>query len=107
VAAFIGSPAMNLLRGQLVARSDGLEVEIGETVLRLPRALVDKCPGLGAFAGRELVVGIRPEDIEDAEIAGRDGNPTFQVRVSLAEAMGADVLGYLCVEAEPALGPRY
>jgi multiple sugar transport system ATP-binding protein len=102
VAAFIGSPAMNLLRGRLVRRDDGLAVELGETAIGLPRVLLERRPGLAEHAGRPIVVGVRPEDMEDVEIAGRNGNPVLSVRVALAEAMGADVLAHFAIKGEPA-----
>jgi len=68
VAAFIGSPAMNLLRARVTGGDGAASVELGEIVLPLPSSLVARRPGLANYAGREVVVGIRPEDIEDASL---------------------------------------
>ncbi|UUX33356.1 ABC transporter ATP-binding protein [Fundicoccus culcitae] len=57
VANFIGTPSMNLLHSQL---SPSGSVQIGETVIPLPTELVEKAK---AFVGKEVIVGIRPEDI--------------------------------------------
>jgi len=98
VAAFIGSPAMNLVRSPLVERDGTLLVEIGGVEFPLPPYLLRSRPGLRAYAGRDVVVGIRPEDMEDAALVpGLNGRPTLDVRVTLAESMGADVIAYFPV----------
>jgi multiple sugar transport system ATP-binding protein len=98
VAAFIGSPAMNLLRSPLRERSGTLLVEIGGVEFPLPPSLLRSRPGLSAYAGRDVVVGLRPEDMEDAALVpGLNGRPSLDVRVTLAEAMGAEVIAYFPV----------
>jgi multiple sugar transport system ATP-binding protein len=88
VAAFIGSPAMNLVDGVV----EGDELAIGS--LRLP--LVDgRRPGDG---GR-VVVGIRPETLEDAEFAPRD-LPQFEVKVEVLEELGADANVFFRLDAD-------
>jgi multiple sugar transport system ATP-binding protein len=94
VAGFIGSPAMNLLRTQLVSQGGELAVELGGKTLRLPRDVVARRPRLGEYAGQELVVGVRPEDIEDAAFVPAANGSTLEVRVLLAEAMGAEVIAH-------------
>jgi multiple sugar transport system ATP-binding protein len=80
VAGFIGSPAMNLLRG--VLEDDGV-VRLGPQALRLRRRTV--------FRG-EVVVGIRPEAVTPAADAGDD---VLELPVVLAEMLGSDVLLHL------------
>jgi multiple sugar transport system ATP-binding protein len=106
VAGFIGSPAMNLLRSPLLANGDRLAVEIGGMEFPLAPSLLRRRPGLRAYAGREVVVGVRPEDMEDAALVpGLNGRPTLDVRVTLAEAMGAEVIAYFPVPVrEPSSG---
>ena len=60
VAGFIGSPAMNMLEGQVRSTGNGLELDIGQTSLALPAmaALKD---------GQEIIAGIRPEDLTPSE----------------------------------------
>ncbi|MDX2299620.1 MAG: sn-glycerol-3-phosphate ABC transporter ATP-binding protein UgpC [Xanthomonadaceae bacterium] len=61
VAAFIGSPAMNLFRGRL--RGDPVpSLDLGSAVLPLP-GLSLAAPGLAAFVGQDVVVGVRPEHL--------------------------------------------
>jgi multiple sugar transport system ATP-binding protein len=94
VAGFVGSPAMNLVRTRLVAESGELAVELGGKTLRLPRAMLARRPRLGGYAGAELIVGVRPEDIEDATLVPSANGSTLEVRVLLAEAMGAEVIAH-------------
>jgi multiple sugar transport system ATP-binding protein len=98
VATFIGSPAMNLVRSQLAAENGDLHVRIGGAVLRLPRDVLERRPGLGDRVGHDVVLGIRPEDLEDAALmASPNGAAMLDVRVALAESTGAEVIAYFPV----------
>jgi multiple sugar transport system ATP-binding protein len=85
VAGFIGSPAMNLIGG----RMDGNGVIFGRTRLELPVSAVSARPGLAAYAGRSIVLGIRPEDFR-ADAAG-----TVDLTVSRVESLGSELMAYL------------
>jgi multiple sugar transport system ATP-binding protein len=91
VAGFIGSPSMNFLPSKV---DDGtLRTPLGDIVLdgRLRRALER------ADAPRDLLVGIRPEDFEDAALvsaAVRDSGLTFRTNIDVVESMGSDVYVY-------------
>ena len=101
VAEFIGSPAMNLVAGEL-ARSDGdVWVEFGEHRLRLDPATLEARPALAGFEGREVVVGIRPEDMEDAAIL-RETHPDRRLSVlcDIREDMGSEVYAHFNVAAK-------
>jgi multiple sugar transport system ATP-binding protein len=91
VAGFIGSPAMNLLRGRIVEAADGLYAELGTQRLRLARQTT--------FRG-DVIVGIRPEAVAPA--AALDEN-VLEMRVVLAEMLGSDVLLHLRSEAPSVL----
>jgi multiple sugar transport system ATP-binding protein len=103
VAAFIGSPAMNLLRARVTGGDGAASVELGEVVLPLPSSLVARRPGLARYAGREIVVGIRPEDIEDASLVPSANGSSVPVRITLAEALGSEVIAHFPLggEVEP------
>jgi multiple sugar transport system ATP-binding protein len=103
VAGFIGSPAMNLLRARLTGGDGAATIELGEIVLPLPRSLLARRPGLAHYAGRDVVVGIRPEDIEDASLVPSANGSSLPVRVTLAEALGAEVIAHFPLggEVEP------
>jgi multiple sugar transport system ATP-binding protein len=102
VAEFIGSPAMNLVLGEL-AREDGSTwVTFGSHRLRLAPATVDARPALGGYEGRKVVVGIRPEDMEDAAVvqeAPHDRKLT--VVCDIREDMGSEVYAHFNVDGEP------
>ncbi len=95
VAEFIGSPAMNLVRAELVAADGGREVRFGEHTLRVPQAVVGARPGLRAYEGRSVILGIRPEDLEDASIDGDGGRLT--AIVDIREDMGSEVFAHFGV----------
>jgi multiple sugar transport system ATP-binding protein len=103
VAGFIGSPAMNFVRSPLRSENGASYVQLGETRLRLPEDLVGRHPHLREYLDRELIVGIRPEDIEDAAFVPSANGFAFDVRVSLAESMGAEVIAHFPIAAEPML----
>ena len=105
VAGFIGSPAMNLLEATLQPGDGGaLVVELGDTRLPVPAEIVAQRPGLRAFSGRPIILGIRPEDIEDASLMA-DAPPERRIRstVDLREALGSDVLVHFTMDAAPAV----
>jgi multiple sugar transport system ATP-binding protein len=100
VAGFIGSPAMNLV-GARLARSDGaLFAEFGGFRLRVGDGALQARPALEKFDGKEVVLGIRPEDMEDASLvqeAPQDRRITSTV--DLREALGSEVLVHFTVQA--------
>ena len=102
VAEFIGSPAMNLVLGEL-SRDDGdTWVAFGDHRLRLAPATVEERPGLAGYQGRKVVVGIRPEDMEDATVvqhASQDRQMT--VVCDIREDMGSEVYAHFNVAGEP------
>ena len=105
VAGFIGSPAMNLLEATLQPGDEGaLVVELGGTRLPVPADIVAQRPGLRAYSGRPIILGIRPEDIEDASLMA-DAPPERRIRstVDLREALGSDVLVHFTMDAAPAV----
>jgi multiple sugar transport system ATP-binding protein len=103
VAAFIGSPAMNLVEARLtVDDGRGAFVEFAGYRLRAPDELLAARPALRAFDGRNVLVGIRPEDMEDASLVG--GTPEDRRMtgvVHLREAMGPEAYLHFGVGAPP------
>jgi multiple sugar transport system ATP-binding protein len=91
VAGFMGSPAMNLAEADLSLTNGGAFVEFAHYRLRLADDAVAERPALAAREGRKVVVGIRPEDMEDASLV--DGVPPdrrMQAEVEMREAMGPE-----------------
>jgi len=94
VAGFIGSPAMNLIRARLVRTTDGSphEVTFGPHRLALPTQVFDERPHLATYLDRDVVMGIRPEDLEDASLVGSpDPAATIELTVVLCEDLGSEV----------------
>jgi multiple sugar transport system ATP-binding protein len=93
VAGFIGSPAMNMVTARLT-RSDGkLTVSFGQFRLAVADELSAERPALHAFEGRNVILGIRPEDFEDAAFAASaPPDRTLDTVTHLREALGSEVL---------------
>jgi multiple sugar transport system ATP-binding protein len=103
VAGFIGSPGMNVLNGQLEMDENGAYWTVLDSQrLRLADSVTHDRPALKGYVGREVIVGIRPEDMEDSEIAGELAGFTLRSVADLVEAMGSDVLVHFPIEARPA-----
>jgi multiple sugar transport system ATP-binding protein len=99
VAGFIGSPSMNFLPGRL--EGDTVRLPFGEAPLpdELRRKL-QSAPG-GHRAGMDVVVGIRPEQFEDAAVEGDVPNRLrFPVKIDVVESMGSELFAYFDVKGE-------
>ena len=97
VAGFIGSPSMNFLPGEL--DGDIVRFPIGDVpVPEELRGRLQAGPGGGR---RGVIVGLRPEDFEDASIIGdRARGTTFKARIDVLESMGSEYYAYFAVESE-------
>jgi len=89
VAGFIGSPAINFATATLV-RDDGPAVVFGAQRLPLPASAFTGRPGLDSYAGRELIIGIRPSDFEDASLAD-PAWPRLPIRADVTEELGSEI----------------
>jgi len=95
VAGFIGSPAINLVEAQLEQTNGHLAVRFGEHRLTVDDLLTRNRSGLKGYVGRKVILGIRPEDFEDASIeSGAPSDRRLKVSVDLTEPLGAEVLVY-------------
>jgi multiple sugar transport system ATP-binding protein len=101
VAEFIGSPAMNLVGADLARANGGWTARFGDTTLRVGERVLSSRPALPRFEGRRLILGVRPEDIEDAAFG--DGEPLRAV-VDIREDMGSEVFVHFGVGAKMVLG---
>ena len=103
VGGFIGSPAMNMLEATLERRNGTLSAVVGEQRIRLSDALHDNRPGLQEFAGRDIVLGIRPENLEDAAVAtDAEEGDRLRGEVVLREALGSEIMAHVAIKARPA-----
>lgn len=97
VASFLGSPAMNLIRGSLKPERDGLlfrEQEEGTIEFRLPAA---ERSALAEFSGRAIVFGLRPEDLAltQSPATKQDAAPTFPALLEVVQPRGAETILHL------------
>jgi multiple sugar transport system ATP-binding protein len=90
VASFIGSPAMNFIRGRLADR----EVELGDYRIELPDELRRR---LRRETG-DVLVGLRPEEFEDARVHGDGSRTTVPAEVEITEQLGPETFAYFRVE---------
>ncbi|HVN62534.1 MAG TPA: sn-glycerol-3-phosphate ABC transporter ATP-binding protein UgpC [Gaiellaceae bacterium] len=95
VAGFIGSPAINLVEAQLEQANGQYSVAFGEYRLAVDELAARNRSRLKDYVGRKVILGIRPEDFEDASIES-DAPPDrrMKVDIDLTEPLGADVLVY-------------
>jgi multiple sugar transport system ATP-binding protein len=100
VGAFIGSPSMNLYEGTLRVGADGSSVALGSQTIGLADATLAARPGLRARDGQTVIVGIRPEDFEDAEFA-KDSpeDQRLQSTVRLTESLGSEIMVHFHLDA--------
>ena len=100
VAGFIGSPAMNMVEARLTKDGGETFVAFGGHKLRVDAGLLERRKGLAGFYDKPVVLGIRPEDMEDIALA-REVPPDqrMTVQVSLIEALGSDVLIHFEIDA--------
>jgi multiple sugar transport system ATP-binding protein len=100
VAAFIGSPSMNLFDATLHVRDGGGSVDIGSQSLAFGPELLSRHPRVRDYDGRRVIIGIRPEDLEHASMATdvpADRRLTAPVR--LVEALGSEIMVHLSIDA--------
>ena len=95
VAGFIGSPQMNLIDAKLVKKDNGLYVEFNDVSIKLPEGKASR-EELQAYIGKDVVIGIRPEDIHDDEaFISSCPDSVVKAYVDVTEMMGAETYLYL------------
>jgi multiple sugar transport system ATP-binding protein len=99
VAGFIGSPAMNMITAELV-RDDGPAVTFAEHRLPLPASLIEAKPGLDSYFGREVILGVRPSDFEDAALAD-SGWARMSAKADVTEELGSEIHVIFSIDAAP------
>jgi multiple sugar transport system ATP-binding protein len=103
VGGFIGSPAMNMVEATLESANGGLAASLGSQRFALGDETVSARPGLRNFEGKQVILGIRPEDLEDAALASDvPADRRIKGEVLLREALGSEILVHFNVDATPA-----
>src|SRR5512143_820762 len=92
VAGFIGSPAMNFFPAT-IRKNGGMVADAGEFTVPLPQARADS---FASYAGKRVILGIRPEDIHDLEFVPPNiPSANVNAKVDVTELMGKEILLYL------------
>jgi multiple sugar transport system ATP-binding protein len=103
VGGFIGSPAMNMVEATLEQRNGGYAAKVGSQTIGLGAETLDARPALATYAGRTVVLGIRPEDIEDLALSpDAAADHRLEGKVDLTEALGSEIMVHFSIEATPA-----
>jgi multiple sugar transport system ATP-binding protein len=98
VAGFIGSPSMNILEARVEREGDGIVFAVGDRRLVPGPGLLEHRPAVREYAGRAVVLGIRPESLEDAALVGDvpEGR-RLSGSVELREALGSEIVAHVRV----------
>jgi multiple sugar transport system ATP-binding protein len=94
VAAFIGSPAMNLYEASV--REGGRSVRLGSQRIDLPDSVLAARPALAAYAGRKIILGLRPEHLPGT---GEARGPVLAGDVDLVESLGSELVVHFTIDA--------
>jgi multiple sugar transport system ATP-binding protein len=98
VGGFIGSPAMNMLDAT-ISSNGSLFATIGDQKIALGRETLENRPALAAYDGKPVIIGIRPEDLEDAALAGdAPSDHRLRGRLELREALGSEIMAHFAIK---------
>jgi multiple sugar transport system ATP-binding protein len=100
VAGFIGSPSMNFFASKIEAADGKLQITMGDQRIAVSKEVLEHRPALEDQAGKEVIIGVRPQDFEDAAFES-DAPPDARVKVKieLVEAIGTETLVHFEVNA--------
>ena len=98
VAGFIGSPQMNFIDCKVIRDEEGIKLAFGSYAVKLPESKAEKLVE-GGYIDKDVIMGIRPEDIKDEEIFINAGSSNvLDATVRVYEMLGAEVFLYFSVE---------
>ena len=100
VAGFIGAPAMNLREAKLDNAAGEWSLKVGGIKIPLARGILEKRRSLAGYEGKNIVVGIRPEAMDDPNVTGTKELPVFSAVTELTEALGSDLLVHFPLDAK-------
>jgi len=99
VGGFIGSPSMNMLDATIESSNGGLAAQIGNQKLSLGPETLENHPALKAYVGKQVVLGIRPEDLEDSALEpGAPADRQLRGRLELKEALGSEIMAHFAIK---------
>jgi multiple sugar transport system ATP-binding protein len=103
VGGFIGSPAMNMIEATLERSNGGFAAKVGDQSVSIEADEVKARPGLAAYAGKQIVLGIRPEDLEDAALVSDGRAQRLRGNAALTEALGSEIMVHFTIKARHAM----
>jgi multiple sugar transport system ATP-binding protein len=104
VAGFIGSPAMNMVEATLERQDGGLAASLGGQKIGLGDETLSVRPALRSYEGKSVILGIRPEDLEDAELETETpADRRLRGDVELREALGSEIMVHFRTDAKQAV----
>jgi multiple sugar transport system ATP-binding protein len=104
VAGFIGSPAMNMIEATLARTNGSLAAKVGSQTIHLAEDTLAVRPRLADYDGRTVVLGIRPEDLEDVALAtDTPADRRLRGDVTLTEALGSEIMVHFTMDAKQAV----
>ncbi len=104
VGGFIGSPAMNMVEANIEQRGDAYAARVGEQLLAIAPETLQARPALAGYAGRTVVLGIRPEHLEDVALApDTPADLRLHGSTELTEALGSEIMVHFAIQATPAM----
>ena len=103
VAGFIGSPAMNFASSTLERTDGSLLAKLGDQSITIDEQALAKRPALEGYVGKEVIVGIRPQDFEDASLRESPQGCRVKVHVDLVEPIGTETLVHFKINAPIAI----
>jgi multiple sugar transport system ATP-binding protein len=108
VAGFMGSPAMNLVEATIHKVGENYAAKLGGDTITLHDEALAAHPEITSFAdGRKVILGVRPESLEDAAIAtDTPADRRIRGKVVLTEALGSEILAHIAIEARSATTPE-
>ena len=100
VGAFIGSPSMNLYEATVNVGENGGTVQLGSQTLSIGPETLAARPALAGYNGKPVILGIRPEDFEDAAMVEHDtSGKQLNSTVNLIEALGSEIMVHFDIDA--------
>ena len=104
VGGFIGSPSMNMIEAKLEAQNGGYVAKVGSQAVKIGAEELAARPALAGYAGKQVVLGIRPEDLEDAALAtSTPDDQRLNGTTELTEALGSEIMVHFAIDAKHAV----
>jgi multiple sugar transport system ATP-binding protein len=93
VAQFVGSPPMNLVMAKVGQGPNGLTLQVADSNLEIPASTLVARPALKSYVGKDVVLGVRSEDMEDAALASDvPSERRLKGKITLTEALGSEIV---------------